>query len=176
VEKFASVIHISFSAHSINDDIIRHVVGLTPLGAHEVDELNGLLVASRPARRLEEDVVGDHVGRAPAAEHVVEHRERVPDPPPVAERVDKRVEGIRDGLHPRGYAVHDAARVLEQACAAVPIGERAVSYRGGCRPARLNDARGIGGAPSAAEVADEPVGEGHVGRARGRAHEAERRV
>jgi hypothetical protein len=42
---------------------------------NEVGQLHGLSVASRIACRLEEDVVGDHVGRAPTAEHVVEHRE-----------------------------------------------------------------------------------------------------
>jgi hypothetical protein len=44
---------------------------------HDVDQLHSLSVASRTARRLEDDVVGEHVGCAPTTEHVIEQHERL---------------------------------------------------------------------------------------------------
>lgn len=91
--------------------------------------------------------------------------------------MDERVVGVRAaGLNLSGHAAHDAARVLEQARAAVPVDQRAVGGGGGLGPASLDDARGVGGAAPPAEVADKPVGERNVGWARRGAHEAERRV
>jgi hypothetical protein len=79
-QELTGIIQISY-AHSINDDIVvSHVVGLTPLGAHEVDQLHSLSVASRTARHLEDDVVGDHIGCAPTTEHVIEHHKRLAQP------------------------------------------------------------------------------------------------
>jgi hypothetical protein len=123
---------------------------------------------------LEEDVVGDDVGGAPAAEHSVEQHERVPDLAAHAEGVHERVVGVGAGRH--GHPVHDAARLVEPPRAAVPVGQGAVGDGGGRGAARLDDARGVRGAAPAAEVADELVGELDVGREGGGVDDAERRV
>lgn len=123
-----------------------------------------MLEPTVPAHGLQEHGVGDDVGLAPAAEHIVEQAERVGDPAAVAEHADQW--RVRVGVWCDGHGADEPARGVEMAVAAIPRDEGVVGEDIDGGPGALGGAEhagGIGGATPAAEVADELGAEVDVG-------------
>nr|CAB3446953.1 unnamed protein product [Digitaria exilis] len=120
-------------------------------GAHPLARISSSSFMACLYPLLLQDGVGDDVGHAAAAEHIVEHRERVAGPAAAAEATDERVVGVRVGLH--GHVRHEPPRGVELPGPAVARHHGVVGHDVG--DARAQHAPRVGGPAQRAELLDE---------------------